>query len=227
MNDRAFGVLEKVLPETGHFFSCSFSREGDDLGQWRAYADDARGYSIEFDGVSLETAFENSAGGSKYFRPSSFLVSYEKIDLLNAYEQLIERMPSIEDMALKSLPLDQSFEFWTQLFQVFLTRIMALSLYFKHPAYKNEDEHRLLEIGQPSLHPPLLFRPRAHELIKYSEFGWRSAGEDVLKKIVVGPSADYERARAFAQRCLDDFGFKNVEIIRSDIPYRSCNSRPK
>jgi hypothetical protein len=89
-------------------------------------------------------------------------------------------------------------------------------------AYGSEEEYRFLEMYLADITAGVKFRPRDYELIKYREFDWRSAGGDVLKKIIVGPAADYEKARAFAQRCLDDFGFTNVEIVRSDIPYRSC-----
>lgn len=31
---------------SGHFFSASFSGDGDDLGQWRAYGDNGRGFAL-------------------------------------------------------------------------------------------------------------------------------------------------------------------------------------
>ncbi|MHB1856482.1 MAG: DUF2971 domain-containing protein, partial [Acidobacteriaceae bacterium] len=39
-------------------FVCSFSQCGDDLGQWRAYADDGRGYALGFCTERLKKAFE-------------------------------------------------------------------------------------------------------------------------------------------------------------------------
>ena len=89
--------------------------------------------------------------------------------------------------------------------------------------YDNEKEYRFLEIHPRDVQPVVKFRPRGYELIRYREFDWRNGDADVLRKIIVGPAADYEKARTYAKRCLDDFGFKNVEIIRSDIPYRACN----
>jgi hypothetical protein len=40
-----------------HYFVCSFSSAGDDLGQWRAYADNGRGFALGFDGEALEKAY--------------------------------------------------------------------------------------------------------------------------------------------------------------------------
>jgi hypothetical protein len=46
------------IQRSAHYFMCSFSSCGDDLGQWRAYADNGRGYALGFDGKGLEKAFD-------------------------------------------------------------------------------------------------------------------------------------------------------------------------
>ncbi|HXM20831.1 MAG TPA: DUF2971 domain-containing protein [Terriglobales bacterium] len=56
--------LETELQSTGHYFVCSFSSDGNDLGQWRAYADNGRGYALGFDLKALEKAFANPDEGS-------------------------------------------------------------------------------------------------------------------------------------------------------------------
>jgi len=48
---------QRGMQEAAHFFVCSFSKDGADLGQWRAYADNGRGYALGFDTKFLETAF--------------------------------------------------------------------------------------------------------------------------------------------------------------------------
>ena len=45
-----------------HYFVCSFSSNGDHLGQWRAYAANGRGYAVGFDGQKLEKAFTTENG---------------------------------------------------------------------------------------------------------------------------------------------------------------------
>ena len=59
-----------------HFFVCCFSNIGDELGQWRAYADEGRGYAIGFDAQVLETAFVN-ASSSTSDQYSTFPVTYD------------------------------------------------------------------------------------------------------------------------------------------------------
>src|SRR6202521_4389086 len=56
--------LETELNTTGHYFVCSFSSDGNDLGQWRAYADNGRGYAHGFDLKRQEKAFANRDEGS-------------------------------------------------------------------------------------------------------------------------------------------------------------------
>jgi len=46
-------VQQGAIERSGHLFLCSFSASGDDLGQWRAYADDGRGYALAFDAKML------------------------------------------------------------------------------------------------------------------------------------------------------------------------------
>src|SRR5258708_4976630 len=41
-----------------NYFICSFSSRGNDLAQWRAYANNGRGYALGFDAKRLQMAFE-------------------------------------------------------------------------------------------------------------------------------------------------------------------------
>src|SRR5215831_7747290 len=52
------------LQASAHFFVCSFSSSGDELGQWRAYADNGRGYTLGFDTKALESAFLSATDAS-------------------------------------------------------------------------------------------------------------------------------------------------------------------
>ena len=54
---KQFGSLDEALHRSAHYFVCSFSEAGDDLGQWRAYADNGQGYALGFDTRALEEAF--------------------------------------------------------------------------------------------------------------------------------------------------------------------------
>lgn len=88
--------LRRVGPErSGHYFICSFSSCGDDLGQWRAYADNGRGYALGFDGRVLENGYTRTATPNT----EAFYVTYGDAVLDKTLDQIIEaylRMPNLE-----------------------------------------------------------------------------------------------------------------------------------
>jgi hypothetical protein len=51
-SDNVAAMLHGGIEEAAHYFVCCFSKEGDDLGQWRAYADNGRGFAIGFDATT-------------------------------------------------------------------------------------------------------------------------------------------------------------------------------
>jgi len=55
----------------------------------------------------------------------------------------------------------------------------------------------------------------------FMELDWKSVDPEALREIVVGP-ANSEVAHAFAESCLDQFGFdmKKFNLVPSRIPYR-------
>jgi hypothetical protein len=54
------GKLQHGIPQVANMFVLSFSEAGDDLAQWRAYADNGRGFALGFDAHMLEQAFGQS-----------------------------------------------------------------------------------------------------------------------------------------------------------------------
>ena len=54
-------LMGNRVHNAGHFFISCLSVAGDDLGQWRAYAEDGRGYALAFDTSLLEDAFKQAS----------------------------------------------------------------------------------------------------------------------------------------------------------------------
>jgi len=86
-----FASLDKGLDRAAHYFVCSFSEAGDDLGQWRAYADNGRGYALGFDAKALEEAFGKGAE-TPTSNNAAFPVTYGDSTLDDIQRQLIEKM---------------------------------------------------------------------------------------------------------------------------------------
>ena len=84
-------MLQGGVEKVAHYFVCCFSRTGDDLGQWRAYADNGRGYALGFDGSTLEQAFTR-VGTTPISGPMTFPVTYGDDQLREMQRQIISKV---------------------------------------------------------------------------------------------------------------------------------------
>ncbi|MGA9505323.1 MAG: DUF2971 domain-containing protein, partial [Terriglobales bacterium] len=200
------------IREIGNHFVCCFSESGDDLGQWRAYADNGRGYVLGFDTAELEAAF-TKPDQPGYAQASP--LTYDDAQLEDIHRQIVERLFQLISLPCGSTAVQA--EWYT-----FLTlKALNAGLYFKHEAYSNEREYRFLE-AHPSDQPVpgVKIRHRPYSLIRYREFNWRQLAPGALKQIVIGPAADRQQAHQFVGDCLRFFHSGTVRISRSNIPYR-------
>ncbi len=214
--------VQDGLRSTADYFVCAFSTDDDDLGQWRAYADNGRGYALGFDADILANGFAKK-DGNQIPNNSTFHITYDDVGLEKLHRQIIESM-----FDLISLPrgrkLDEtSVNAFTMELSVLLSiNVLQAALYFKHKAYENEKEFRFLQLygtDAPSLEVKQRFR--TNELVRYKEFDWKHLQAGVLKQIVIGPGADRKKATQFVTDCLTAFEIGNVEIQHSNIPYRA------
>jgi Protein of unknown function (DUF2971) len=219
-----FAVLDRegAIPRVAHLFMCSFSSRGDDLGQWRAYADNGRGYALGFDSKALENGFTKK-GETPIPNNSTFHVKYNDTQLLEIYGRIVEKM-----INLILLPGGRGLEsatinaYMIELQMRLTLHTLRTALFFKHEAYENEKEYRFMQIHRADEPPPeVKVRSRPYSLVRYREFDWRSVAAGALKQIVVGPGADSQKATQFAQDCLRYFHPGEVEILSSQIPYRA------
>jgi hypothetical protein len=216
---------QKGVQGSAHFFVCSFSSYGEDLGQWRAYADNGRGYALGFDALALENGFttgEKLIPNANLYA-ATFPISYKDTELADIHGQIIEKM-----LGLISLPYERDLHssaiasYSMDLSASLMQHIMHAALFFKHKAYDNEKEYRFLEtysVARPPLEMKLRSRP--YSLIRYKEFDWRRVASSALKQIVVGPAADHKKASQFSRDCLRLFHPESVPITCSAIPYRA------
>lgn len=209
------------IPKTAHFFMCSFSSVGDDLGQWRACADNGRGFALGFDARALENGFTRT-GEIPIPNNSTFPITYSDARLTTIHSQIIEEM--YELIALpggRELDRTTLNAYMAELQMVLTLHTLRTTLFFKHEAYKNESEYRFLQIHKAGSPPVVKLRARPYRLIKYREFGWRSVAAAALKEIVIGPAAEYPKASQFVADCLGSFHRETVEVRRSKVPYRA------
>jgi hypothetical protein len=217
-------ALSGNVETSAHYFVCCFSKTDHDLGQWRAYADDGRGYAIGFDADLLEQAFLK-AGAAFSILHSTFPVTYDDKRLRDIYEQYMEKfIPVIS--APKGMGLDSAVvtKFLKKLSAKLANSCLFVSTYFKHEAYKNEEEYRFLQIYEAERAVPgLKIRSRPYSLVKYREFDWKGVAAESVKEVIAGPAGDQKVAFNFANDCLREYptALGITSIKRSEIPYRS------
>ena len=217
-------LVDEGIAVAAHYFVCSFSAAGDDLGQWRSYADNGRGFALGFDTASLEDAFIK-ASGLPTSSNSTFRVKYSDETAARLQNDIIAKM-----FHLISLPHGKKLdgatlhEYMGELLVLTWMHCLRAALFFKHEAYANEVEYRFLQLHMAGPHAPpaVKYRTRPYEPVQYREFDWRTAAANSLKKIVIGPAADKTKATLFAKDCLNAYhAAATVEVVSSVIPYRS------
>jgi len=215
--------LDAGIEAAGHFFICCFSADGDDLGQWRAYADNGQGFALGFDTSSLEDAFTKKKG-KLIKQHSTFHITYDDTELTRVQTALVELVdPLISLPRTTCVRGDPLHAYMMDLLVYHSMDVIRGVMFFKHEAYKNEKEYRFQQLfrrDKPA--PDVKHRRRGTSLVRYREFDWRKLAPGSLKKIVIGPAADRIKAARFAKDCLAAFHADpdKVEIVYSTIPYR-------
>lgn len=204
------------------FLVTCFSCDGDDLGQWRAYGDNGIGFALGFDGRLIEKAFIdlNELG----FNNETFPITYDDTSLRKILQLLVrEILPLIElpfSWKLSAVAIDK---FMRELSVNLGVSVIRAAIFFKHEAYKNEQEYRFLQ-ARGMNHPvdDLKHRTWGDVVSCFAEFDSKTRDEHTLREIIIGPATNENDARVFVHECLLAGGFDPEKIIvrRSRIPYR-------
>jgi hypothetical protein len=215
---------EHKIQGSAHYFVCSFSSCGDDLGQWRAYAANGSGFALEFDLAALENGFTHnrSTAPNAEDHAVSFPITYKDAKLADLDRQIIERMLGLISLPRgRNLKDDEINSYTRELALSLMLQAAHAAIFFKHHAYKSEREYRFLETYSVDAPPSVEWNVRRNSLIRHREFNWRSVVPGALTKIIVGP-ADRKKALQFASDCLLRYPESgNVPIVCSPIPYRN------
>jgi hypothetical protein len=207
-------LLGGKLEEISRQFIACFTPCGDDLGQWRAYAENGKGFALGFDGPRFEAAFEQMP-----HLTGSFAMIYDDQSLRHAVDRI-----ATEALNVAQFPVGRRYDgpalsaFFHALSVQTSNAILYTSMYFKHPAYEMEREYRFEHVRAINwLEGVVTVGHRS-----YIEFDWRSRDPSLLTHIVLGPAADREHARSYAEECLRSAGIdpNTVSVQPSAIPYR-------
>jgi hypothetical protein len=205
------------------FYIASFSQNGDELGQWRGYGDNGRGYAI---GLAPHLFHPTDAIKPD---PSQNYVVLPVVYGEKAGRQV--QMPAIKKalQVAEKIIIDEAeamrdptvgMPFFDALAKSLIGSELLLNcLLTKHEAYKNEEEIRLVITGEhKKLSSALSHRTRGSEIVPFikSEFPLHNGNN--VTEIVVGPSA-VDTAENGVARLLGENA--SGRIRRSSIPYRA------
>lgn len=198
----------------------SFSKNPDDLSQWRAYSDDGGGYCVEFDDdrilkiseeekcIVMECIYDDEEQKRMIQE-----ILYRTYDVYNKRDLFLKAM-------LGSAPQRKKFQKERfKLVDQFLGDLILLAPRFKHPKFSEEAESRMFTT--PGFKKrPLMFRQGKSMIIPCIGIKIAERGEDMpIRSVLIGPTNHPTLSKMAVEELLMANSIK-CEVKLSDIPYR-------
>ena len=221
--EKMLSGLDEALQQFRMFVG-SFSKNGDELGQWRAYANDGQGSCL---GVSESVFATTDLQQDPLKNPVVIVIRYDadeaKKEQRDGVMQAVEllKRPEVKN-ACANTPVAR--EFLQNLSAKLAIWIYFVAAGFKHSAYQAEEEIRLLLINETEkLQPYVRARVRKGALVPYIPWPFSPSlrQEGIVTNIRLGPAAP-PSAEGAVHDLLNACGIPPafVTIERSRIPYR-------
>jgi hypothetical protein len=214
------------------YISC-YSESNDDLGQWRAYGDDGKGFAIGFDGRILSDIAQRC-------NLQITEVSYKDEDKSNFIKyNIVNNIIKSLRTANNDPNVNRSVVTYETMVMIIINSHMSAvfgsAVRFKNYAFVNEKEWRLfLNTSITSAYAEL--SPYIHKLnygdyyikrvdfinkngaiVSFMDLGFES-NKSVIKQIIIGPCSRINKKDIDLDLFLRFNGF-SVSIDKSDIPY--------
>jgi len=206
-------------PSAGGYFVCSFSENPDQLSQWRAYCSPHSGYSIGFKSNPLsECALQNNGVLARCIydkKKQRVLIHKTMEEFISSIQEKYAESNNVNDLKLRILEQD----FIIMLSTIF--QIIALAPLFKHPAFQEEKEWRLIiprRIGKPGIK----FRVSRELIVPYTEVDLREKEQSIpISEIIVGPTPHPQELRSAIESLCKHEGLEEINVKLSSCPFRS------
>jgi hypothetical protein len=200
-----------------------YSRNRDELGQWRAYGDSGRGFALGLAPHLFATVEEAPTDKPNFLAP----IMYGRDHVGERHRSIIRQAVTVANEAHRthrSLFKDSLIR--NEFLRVLANYAASSHLIWscatsKHEAYANEEEVRLVAIGRKAMWKPhMLTRARGSEIVPYTTIPMSTKRAGDIVEIVIGPSAS-AGAEDSLRVLTESIGLENVQTPRSDIPYRA------
>jgi hypothetical protein len=199
-------IIKYYISSKIPIYVASFSKEGDQLGQWRGYCHNENGYSVGFDYAKLRE-----------------LASEQKFSLVPCvYEESEQKsiLSPLVSAVLKSLMIiDEAEESKKEEDNEWVMNVWMTAPTIKNEAFKEESEWRLVSEAYGTKEGRMAFRPGKSMIIPYINF---SLGSELpIKEIIVGPTPDAGLSKKSISILKLAHNLKDAEIKISKVPYRT------
>ena len=227
LDDKITGEQEKLLisewKETlavalqVRVYVASFSENGDQLSQWRAYGRGS-GYAIGFTPLVLMNALLQSP-----HPPCWLKCIYDRDQQLENLQYATTYL--LEKFAAGPIPEPPDDVTYRMGFALdFFSHLLVLAACFKHPAFEEEAEWRLILRQEVAANAAvgLRFRESGRTLAPYLEvpLGLPDSGGLRIDQVVVGPNPHMDTAVSAVSALLEQEGVTHDGVGASVIPYR-------
>jgi len=185
------------------------SENGDQLSQWREYANRGIGYAIGFKGAALKRGFHRV--GMRLLK-----VIYERHKQMQLIERvIIDSCAFLEDIETKYK--DRTQANILDCCDLLISALIPYTVQFKHHVFSEEREWRIVYIPFHDIKEHIKFRPSNKLIIPYIEFGIEKLP---IYSLYQGPQADFDLTRKSLQILFLQNNYSDISISESEVPLR-------
>ncbi|NIJ46653.1 hypothetical protein FHR24_003148 [Wenyingzhuangia heitensis] len=219
--------------ENDKYVTC-FSKNGDLLSQWRAYANQGKGVALGFKSINIDESI------AQYVSPLN--ITYNEEYQTGIISEFITLIISYFNEVKNSIDFHQH-NYNHLVGHTIIEILEGTLLSFKHSTFSEEKEFRLeyrmdetmnlkseneifFKTSNSLITPFIKLKSKYlenSELIKTNPNYEKHSELDEkfpLKEIIIGPSLDFETNKIGIEILLKKIGYENIKIIKSKIPYR-------
>lgn len=204
---------------------------GDRLSQWRGYA--AQGYCLAFQLNSIRE-IANSLSTTLSLAGFFERCIYSKNEFIEAARECrrryMQKVIALKEEFFKTNPCAADYKpssdaKYMKEFRQYCTEMIRLCSMYKHQAFCEEDEVRVIVAFVRNLSDGTQIKFRESQQFGRTPYIEIPLGlkrkNSPLKRIVVGPAPDKEQSVARLKIDLEKLGIHGVEVVPSQIPYRN------
>ncbi|NDV79964.1 DUF2971 domain-containing protein [Dysgonomonas sp. 511] len=240
--DFEISVLEMIENHIDHIYKeeryvTCFSKDGDLLSQWRAYANQGKGVSIGFDFFKLDKSIDQPLHGKHidYDENSQYQTVEELIRIIITFFKERKNIIDWEDFGYEWLVNTVIIDF-----------LQGIIASYKSSSFKEEQEYRfeytidgnMVKKEDEEIHfrasetliiPYIILEAKYRRFQKNKKMGkYNECAEEPffvlkrlpIKEIIIGPSLDFDTIKSGLEELLFKHEYKDVLIKKSNIPYR-------